>query len=87
MVNKAKLVERIAELARDKRVEGITAVRDESGREGMRVVIECRKDASASVIVNNLYKYTQLQTNFGINMVAIVNGVPRTLSLKEILQN
>src|SRR5699024_3862196 len=69
MVNKAKLVERIAELARDKRVEGITAVRDESGREGMRVVIECRKDASASVIVNNLYKYTQLQTNFGINMV------------------
>lgn len=87
MVNKAKLVERIAELARDKRIEGITAVRDESGREGMRVVIECRKDASASVIVNNLYKYTQLQTNFGINMVAIVNGVPRTLSLKEILQN
>ncbi|MGH2074937.1 DNA gyrase subunit A [Aerococcus urinaeequi] len=87
MVNKAKLVERIAELARDKRVEGITAVRDESGREGMRVVIECRKDASASVIVNNLYIYTQLQTNFGINMVAIVNGVPRTLSLKEILQN
>ena len=87
MVNKAKLVERIAELARDKRVEGITAVRDESGREGMRVVIECRKDASASVIVNDLYKYTQLQTNFGINMVAIVNGVPRTLSLKEILQN
>ena len=87
MVNKAKLVERIAELARDKRVEGITAVRDESGREGMRVVIECRKDASASVIVNNLYKYTQLQTNFGINMVAIVNGVPRILSLKEILQN
>ena len=87
MVNKAKLVERIAELARDKRVEGITAVRDESGREGMRVVIECRKDASASVIVNNLYKYTQLQTNFGINIVAIVNGVPRTLSLKEILQN
>ncbi|MFW3625265.1 DNA gyrase subunit A [Aerococcus viridans] len=87
MVNKAKLVERIAELARDKRVEGITAVRDESGREGMRVVIECRKDASASVIVNNLYKYTQLQTNFSINMVAIVNGVPCTLSLKEILQN
>ncbi|MFE0441758.1 DNA gyrase subunit A [Aerococcus sp. NPDC058936] len=87
MVNKAKLVERIAELARDKRIEGITAVRDESGREGMRVVIECRKDASASVIVNNLYKYTQLQTNFAINMVAIVNGVPRTLSLKEILEN
>lgn len=87
MVNKAKLVERIAELARDKRIDGITAVRDESGREGMRVVIECRKDASASVIVNNLYKYTQLQTNFGINMVAIVNGVPRTLSLKEILEN
>lgn len=87
MVNKAKLVERIAEMAREKRIEGITAVRDESGREGMRVVIECRKDVSAGVVVNNLYKYTQLQANFAFNMVAIVNGVPRTLSLKEILQH
>ncbi|AMB99330.1 DNA gyrase subunit A [Aerococcus urinaehominis] len=85
MVNKAKLVERIADMARDKRIEGITAVRDESGREGMRIVIECRRDASASVIVNNLYKQTQLQANFAFNMVAIVNGVPKTLSLKEIL--
>lgn len=87
MVNKARLVERIAELARDKRIDGITAVRDESGREGMRIVIECRKDTNAGVVVNNLYKQTQLQTNFGFNMVAIVNGVPRTLSLKEILKH
>lgn len=86
MVNKARLVERIADLARDKKIDGITAVRDESGREGMRVVIECRKDTNAGVIVNNLYKQTQLQANFGFNMVAIVNGVPRTLSLKEILK-
>ncbi|PKZ20770.1 DNA gyrase subunit A [Aerococcus sanguinicola] len=85
MVNKAKLVERIADLARDKVIEGITAVRDESGRDGMRIVVECRKDASASVIVNNLYKLTQLQANFNFNMLAIVNGVPKTLSLKEIL--
>ncbi|MCZ0717571.1 DNA gyrase subunit A [Aerococcus kribbianus] len=86
MVNKAKLVERIADMARDKRIDGITAIRDESGREGMRIVIECRKDVSAGVVVNNLYKYTQMQANFAFNMVAIVNGVPHTLSLKEILQ-
>lgn len=87
MVNKAKLVERIAELAREKVVEGITAVRDESGRDGMRIVIECRRDASASVVVNNLYKLTQLQANFSFNMVAIVDGVPKTLSLKAILSH
>lgn len=86
MVNKARLVERIADLARDKKIEGITAVRDESGRQGMRVVIECRKDTNAGVVVNNLYKQTQLQANFSFNMVAIVKGVPRTLSLKGILQ-
>ncbi|KAA9220679.1 MULTISPECIES: DNA gyrase subunit A [Aerococcus] len=85
MVNKAKLVERIADLARDKRIDGITAVRDETGRQGMRIVIECRKDASASVILNNLFKQTQMQTNFNFNMVAIDQGVPRTLSLKQIL--
>lgn len=87
MVNKAKLVERIAEMARDKRIEGITAIRDESGREGMRIVIECRKDVSAGVVVNNLYKQTALQSNFSFNMVAIVNGVPQTLSLKDILRH
>lgn len=86
MVNKARLVERIANLARDKRIDGITAVRDESGRDGMRIVIECRRDASASVILNNLYKETQLQTNFNFNMVAIVKGVPRMLGLKDMLR-
>ncbi|MCI5775974.1 MAG: DNA gyrase subunit A [Aerococcus sp.] len=86
MVNKARLVERIANLAREHRIEGITAVRDESGRQGMRIVIECRRDANANVILNNLYKETQLQTNFNFNMVAIVDGVPRTLSLKEMLK-
>lgn len=85
MVNKARLVEKIAELARDKTIEGITALRDESDRQGMRIVINVRKDASASVILNNLYKQTQMQTSFGFNMLAIVDGVPRTLSLKEIL--
>jgi DNA gyrase subunit A len=85
MVNKARLVEKIAELAREKDIDGITALTDESDRDGMRVVIQVRRDASAAVILNNLFKMTQLQTSFGINMVAIVNGVPRTLSLKEII--
>jgi len=85
LVNKAKLVEKIAELARDKRIEGITALNDESDRDGMRITIDIRRDASAAVILNNLFKMTSLQTSFGFNMLAIVNGVPRTLSLKEIL--
>ncbi|SHE89158.1 DNA gyrase subunit A [Atopostipes suicloacalis DSM 15692] len=85
LVNKAKLVEKIAELARDKRIEGITALNDESDRDGMRIAIDIRRDASAAVILNNLFKMTSLQTSFGFNMLAIVNGVPRTLSLKEIL--
>lgn len=85
MVNKAKLVERIAELARDKRIEGITDLNDESDREGMRIVIDVRRDVSASVVLNNLYKLTPMQTSFGFNMLAIVNGVPKTLGLKEIL--
>ncbi|MEY8291765.1 DNA gyrase subunit A [Carnobacteriaceae bacterium 52-44] len=85
LVNKAKLVEKIAELARDKRIEGITALNDESDRDGMRIAIDVRRDASAAVILNNLFKMTSLQTSFGFNMLAIVNGVPRTLSLKEIL--
>ena len=87
MVNKAKLIERISELHRDKRIEGITDLRDESSREGMRVVIDVRRDVSASVILNNLYKMTSLQTSFGFNMLAIENGVPKILSLKRILEN
>ena len=86
MVNKAKLIERIAELARDKRIEGITDINDESDREGMRVVIDVRRDASAEVILNNLYKLTLMQTSFSFNMLAIVKGTPKILSLKEILQ-
>ncbi|MBU9788544.1 DNA gyrase subunit A [Lentilactobacillus sp. G22-6] len=85
MVNKAKLIERIAELARDKRIEGITDINDESDREGMRVVIDIRRDASAEVILNNLYKLTLMQTSFSFNMLAIVKGTPKILSLKEIL--
>ncbi|SFH81837.1 DNA gyrase subunit A [Pisciglobus halotolerans] len=86
MVNKAKLVTRIADLARDKRIEGITDLTDESDRDGMRVVIDVRRDISASVVLNNLYKLTSLQTSFGFNMLAIVNGVPKVLSLKTILE-
>lgn len=85
MVNKAKLVERIAELAREKKVEGITDINDESDREGMRIVVDVRRDMSANVILNNLYKLTPLQTGFSFNMVAIVDGAPKTLSLKQIL--
>ncbi|WP_253955671.1 DNA gyrase subunit A [Lactiplantibacillus pentosus] len=85
MVNKAKLIERIAGLARDKEIEGITDINDESDREGMRIVIDVRRDASASVILNNLYKMTLMQTNFGFNMLAIVKGAPKVLSLKQIL--
>ena len=85
MVNKAKLIERIAGLARDKEIEGITDINDESDREGMRIVIDVRRDASASVILNNLYKMTLMQTNFGFNMLGIVKGAPKVLSLKQIL--
>lgn len=87
MVNKAKLIERISELHRDKRIEGITDLRDESSREGMRIVIDVRRDVSSSVILNNLYKMTSLQTSFGFNMLAIEKGVPKILSLKQILEN
>ncbi|MDN3956673.1 DNA gyrase subunit A [Sporolactobacillus laevolacticus] len=85
-VNKAKLIERIAELVRDKKIEGITDLRDESDREGMRMVIEVRRDTNANVLLNNLYKHTGLQTSFGINMLALVDGKPRVLTLKECLQ-
>ena len=87
MVNKAKLIERISELHRDKRIEGITDLRDESSREGMRIVIDVRRDVSASVVLTNLYKMTALQTSFGFNMLAIEKGVPKILSLKRILEN
>nr|WP_260525462.1 DNA gyrase subunit A [Apilactobacillus apisilvae] len=86
MTNKAKLIERIADLVRDKRIEGITDVNDESDREGMRIVIDVKRDASAQVVLNNLYKMTLMQTSFSFNMLAIVDGTPRILSLKEILQ-
>lgn len=86
-VNKAALIERIADHIRDKRIEGISDIRDESSREGMRVVIELRRDVSGDIILNQLYRNTALQSSFGINMVAIVQGRPRILGLKDILEN
>ena len=85
MVNKTKVHEHIVRLVQEKRIDGITAVRDESNREGIRFVIEVKRDASANVILNNLFKMTQMQTNFGFNMLAIQNGVPKILSLRQIL--
>ncbi|STY29429.1 DNA gyrase, subunit A, type II topoisomerase [Legionella wadsworthii] len=85
-VNKARLVERIAELVRDKKIEGISGLRDESDKQGMRVVIELKRNEVADVILNNLYTHTQMQNVFGINMVALVDGQPRTLNLKQILE-
>lgn len=85
-VNKARLVERIAELVRDKKIEGISGLRDESDKQGMRVVIELKRNEVAEVILNNLYAHTQMQNVFGINMVALVDGQPRTLNLKQILE-
>ncbi|HFS6757772.1 TPA: DNA gyrase subunit A [Streptococcus pneumoniae] len=85
MVNKTKVHEHIVRSVQEKRIEGITAVRDESNREGVRFVIEVKRDASANVILNNLFKMTQMQTNFGFNMLAIQNGIPKILSLRQIL--
>ncbi|MFQ5586367.1 MAG: DNA gyrase subunit A [Thermodesulfobacteriota bacterium] len=85
MVNKARLIEKIADLVRDKKVEGISDIRDESDREGMRIVIELRKDEVAEVILNNLFLHTQMQTSFGIINLAIVDGRPQVLTLKEML--
>lgn len=85
-INKAVLVSKIAELVRDKVIDGITDLRDESNREGIKIVIELRRDANANVILNNLYKHTSLQTTYGINNLALVDGQPRILSLKEILE-
>lgn len=86
LVNKAELVKKIADLAREKVIDGITGVRDESDQTGMRITIDIRRDASASVVLNNLFKETQMQANFGMNMVAIVNGAPHFLTLKQMLE-
>ena len=85
MVNKAKLVEHIAELVREKKVEGISDLRDESSREGMRIVIELKRDEEPQIILNHLYKQTQMQCSFGINMLAIVAGRPKVLTLKDAI--
>ena len=84
-VNKSNLIEKIADLVRDKKLEGISDLRDESDKDGMRIVIECKRDAIAEIILNNLYKYTQLQDTFGIIMLAIVKGVPKVMELKQVL--
>ncbi len=86
-VNKARLVEKIADLARDKKIEGIVDLRDESDRQGIRVVIEVRKDVNVNIVVNKLFRHTQLEDSFGIIMLALVNGQPRVLSLKEMMLN
>ena len=84
-VNKSNLVEKIAELVRDKKLEGISDLRDESDKDGIRIVVECKRDAIGEVILNNLYKYTQLQDTFGVILLALVDGVPRVMGLKEML--
>ena len=86
-VNKSNLVEKIAELVRDKKLEGITDLRDESDKDGIRVVVECKRDAIGEVILNNLYKYTALQDTFGVILLALVDGVPKVMGLQEILQH
>lgn len=86
LVNKAKMIERIAELVRDKKIEGITDLRDESDRNGIRVVIEVRKDTAPQIVLNQLYKHTQMQESFGVNMLALVDGVPKVLNLKQMMQ-
>ncbi len=86
MVNKTRLIERIAEVAKEKIVDGITELRDESNRLGLRIVIELRRDVNPEVMLNNLYKYTQLQTSYGINMICLVNNAPRTVNLKDALE-
>ena len=83
MVNKSRLIEKIAELVKDKKIEGITDLRDESDRNGMSIVIELRRDVNANVILNQLYKYTQLQDTFSINMLALVNDEPKVLNLNK----
>ena len=87
LVNKSRLIEKIADLVRDKKVEGISDLRDESDREGMRIVIEIKRDANANVILNQLYKHTQLEDTFGVIMLALVDGEPKVLNLKEVLKH
>src|SRR5690554_3374289 len=84
-VNKARLIEKIAELVRDKKLDGITDLRDESDRNGMRIVIELRRDVNPNIVLNNLFKHTPMQSNFGMNMLALVNNEPKTLNLRDIL--
>ena len=86
MVNKARLIEKIAELVRDKKIDGITDLSDQSSREGMRICIELRRDANPNVILNQLYKHTQLQDTFGVIMLALVNNEPKVMNLLEMLQ-
>ena len=87
MVNKARLIEKIAEMVRDKRIDGITDLSDQSSREGMRVVIELRRDVNANVILNQLFKHTQLQDTFGVIMLALVNNEPKVMNLLEMLHH
>ena len=87
MVNKARLIEKIAELVRDKKIDGITDLSDQSSREGMRVCIELRRDVNPNVVLNQLYKHTQLQDTFGVIMLALVNNEPKVMSLLEILNH
>ena len=87
MVNKAKLIQKIAELVKEKKIEGITALRDESSREGMRIVIELRKDCNANIVLNQLYKHTQMQDTFGVIMLALVDGQPMVLNLLRVESN
>lgn len=86
MVNKARLIENIASLSKDKRIEGIYHIQDESSREGMRIVVELKKDANEQIVLNKLFSYTQLQDTISVNMLALVNGEPKTLSLKQMLE-
>ena len=85
MVNKANLIQKIAELVKDKKIDGITDLRDESDRQGMRICIELRKDANANIVLNQLYKHTQMQDTFGVIMLALVDQQPKVLNLKEML--
>ena len=85
-VNKARLIEKIAELVKDKKIEGISELRDESDKDGMRMVVELKRGEVAEVILNNLYKQTQMQNSFGINMVALIDGAPKLFNLKEIIE-
>jgi DNA gyrase subunit A len=86
-VNKALMIERTAELVNDKKIEGITAIRDESNREGIRVVYEIKRDANAAIVLNNLYKYTALQTSFSVNNIALVHGRPMLLNLRDLIHH